>query len=97
MCSERSRQWGHGNQVLKFTDGKTVAGKASQDLWKMEFKNMETTLGDMEVDVAMEVARELGSTERMDSQVIGSGVDLGKGNQRMKNHANYFENPGKVD
>ena len=34
---------------------------------------METTLRDMEVDVAMEVARELGSTERMDSQVIRSG------------------------
>ena len=34
---------------------------------------METTLRDMEVDVAMEVARELGSTERMSSQVIGSG------------------------
>ena len=34
---------------------------------------METTLRDMEVDVAMEVARELGSTERMNSQANGSG------------------------
>ena len=34
---------------------------------------METTLRDIKVDVAMEVARELGSTERMNSQVIGSG------------------------
>ena len=34
---------------------------------------METTLRDMEVDVAMKVARELGSTERMISQANGSG------------------------
>ena len=34
---------------------------------------METTLRDMEVDVAMEVARELGSTERMISQANESG------------------------
>ena len=26
-----------------------------RDLWKTEFKDMKTTLGDMEVDVAMEV------------------------------------------
>ena len=44
-----------GIRCWKFTDGETVAGQASQDLWKMEFKDMETTLGDMEVDVAMEV------------------------------------------
>ena len=41
--------------------------------WSLKSKDMETTLRDMEVDVAMEVARELGSTERMDSQVIRSG------------------------
>ena len=58
---------------------------------------METTLRDMEVDVAMEVARELGSTERMDSQVIGSGVGFGKENQRMKNHETILKNPGQVD
>ena len=59
--------------------------------WSLKSKDMETTLRDMEVDVAMEVARELGSTERMNSQVIGSGS--WKENQRMKNHANYFEKP----
>ena len=52
---------------------KLLLAKLVRDLWKMEFKDMESTLGDMEVDVAMEVARELGSNERMDSQVIGSG------------------------
>ena len=34
---------------------KLLLAKLVRDLWKMEFKNMETTLGDMEVDVAMEV------------------------------------------
>ncbi len=29
------------------------AKKLVRDLWKMEFKDMESTLGDMEVDVAM--------------------------------------------
>ena len=46
-----------GIRCRKFTDGETVAGQASQDLWKMEFKDIESTLRDMEVDVAMEVAR----------------------------------------
>ena len=47
--------------------------------------------------MAMEVARELGSTERMNSQANGSGVGFGKENQRMKNHANYFEKtPAKL-
>ena len=52
---------------------KLLPAKLVRDSRKMEFKDMETTLGDMEVDVAMEVARELGSTERMDSQANGSG------------------------
>ena len=52
---------------------KLLPAKLVRDLWKMEFKDIESTLRDMEVDVAMEVARELGSTERMNSQVIGSG------------------------
>ena len=34
---------------------KLLPAKLVRDLWKMEFKDMETTLGDMEVDVAMEV------------------------------------------
>ena len=34
---------------------KLLLAKLVRDLWKMEFKDMETTLGDMEVDVAMEV------------------------------------------
>ena len=47
--------------------------------------------------MAMKVARELGSTERMNSQVIEVGVGFGKENQRMKNHANYFEKtPAKL-
>ena len=52
---------------------KLLPAKLVRDSWKMEFKDIESTLEDMEVDVAMEVARELGSTERMNSQVIGSG------------------------
>ena len=34
---------------------KLLLAKLVRDLWKMEFKNMETTLEDMEVNVAMEV------------------------------------------
>ena len=34
---------------------KLLLAKLVRDLWKMEFKDMETSLGDMEVDVAMEV------------------------------------------
>ena len=34
---------------------KLLLAKLVRDLWKMEFKDMETTLRDMEVDVAMEV------------------------------------------
>lgn len=34
---------------------KLLSAKLVRDLWKMEFKDMESTLGDMEVDVAMEV------------------------------------------
>lgn len=34
---------------------KLLPAKLVRDSWKMEFKDMETTLGDMEVDVAMEV------------------------------------------
>ena len=33
-----------GIRCWKFTDGETVAGQASQDSWKMEFKDMESTL-----------------------------------------------------
>ena len=47
---EIETQW---NQHWKITDGETVAGQASQDLWKMEFKDMESTLGDMEVNVGL--------------------------------------------
>ena len=34
---------------------KLLLAKLVRDLWKMEFKDMESTLRDMEVDVAMEV------------------------------------------
>ena len=34
---------------------KLLPAKLVRDLWKMEFKDMESTLGDMEVDVAMEL------------------------------------------
>ena len=33
----------------------------------------------------------------MNSQLVEVGVGFGKENQRMKNHANYFENPGQVN
>lgn len=68
-----------GIRCWKFTDGETVFGQASQRFAGnycssgMIFKGLESTLRDMEVDVAMEVARELGSTERMNSQANGSG------------------------
>ena len=42
---------------------KLLLAKLVRDLWKMEFKDMETTLGDMEVDVAMEVVLDLGKKE----------------------------------
>ena len=34
---------------------RNCCGQASQDLWKMEFKDMESTLGDMEVNVGLEM------------------------------------------
>ena len=34
---------------------KLLPAKLVRDLWKMEFKDMETSLGDIKVDVAMEV------------------------------------------
>ena len=60
----------NGISTGKSRMAKLLPAKLVRDLWKMEFKDMESTLRDMDVDVAMEVARELGSTERMDSQVI---------------------------
>ena len=63
----------NGISTGKSRMAKLLPAKLVRDLWKMEFKDIESTLRDMEVDVAMEVARELGSTERMNSQVIGSG------------------------
>ena len=59
---------------------------------------METTLRDMEVDVAMEVARELGSTERMDSQVIGSGSWIWERKlENEKSRKLFWKNPGQVN
>ena len=43
--------------------------------------------------MGLEVARELGSTERMDSQVIGSGSWIWERKSENENHANYFEKP----
>ena len=45
----------NGTSTGKSRMAKLLLAKLVRDLWKMEFKNMETTLGDMEVDVAMEV------------------------------------------
>lgn len=42
---------GVGNSRME----KLLPAKLVRDSWKMEFKDMETTLRDMEVDVAMEV------------------------------------------
>ena len=39
----------------------------------------------------------MGSTERMNSQVIGSGVGFGKENQRMKIMETILKNPGQVN
>ena len=50
-----------GIRCWKFTDGETVSGQASQGFAGnycssgMIFKGLETTLSDLEVDVAMEV------------------------------------------
>ena len=68
-----------GIRCWKFTDGETVSGQVSQGFvgnycnLGMIFKGLESTLRDIKVDVAMEVARELGSTERMISQANESG------------------------
>ena len=34
---------------------KLLLAKLVRDLWKMEFKDMESTLGDMEVNVGLEM------------------------------------------
>ena len=59
---------------------------------------METTLRDMEVDVAMEVARELGSTERMNSQANGSGSWIWeRKSENEKSWKLFWKNPGQVN
>ena len=45
----------NGISTGKSRMAKLLPAKLVRDLWKMEFKDMESTLGDMEVDVAMEV------------------------------------------
>ena len=40
---------------------KLLPAKLVRDLWKMEFKDMESTLGDMEVNVGLEM--DLGKKE----------------------------------
>ena len=45
----------NGISTGKSRMAKLLLAKLVRDLWKMEFKNMETTLEDMEVNVAMEV------------------------------------------
>lgn len=45
----------NGTSTGKSRMGKLLMAKLVRDLWKMEFKDMESTLGDMEVDVAKEV------------------------------------------
>ena len=45
----------NGTGTGKSRMAKLLSAKLVRDLWKMEFKDMESTLGDMEVDVAMEV------------------------------------------
>ena len=45
----------NGTSTGKSRMGKLLSAKLVRDLWKTEFKDMKTTLGDMEVDVAMEV------------------------------------------
>ena len=45
----------NGTGTGKSRMGKLLMAKLVRDLWKMEFKDMESTLEDMEVDVAMEV------------------------------------------
>ena len=44
---------GVGNSRME----KLLPAKLIRDLWKTESKDMETILSDLEVDVAMEVAR----------------------------------------
>ena len=45
----------NGISTGKSRMAKLLPAKLVRDLWKMEFKDMESTLGDMEVDVAMDV------------------------------------------
>ena len=45
----------NGISTGKSRMAKLLPAKLVRDSWKMEFKDMKTTLGDMEVDVAMEV------------------------------------------
>ena len=50
---------GVGNSRME----KLLLAKLVRDLWKTESKDMESTLRDMEVNVAMEVVLDLGKKE----------------------------------
>ena len=51
----------NGISTGKSRMAKLLPAKLVRDLWKMEFKDMESTLGDMEVNVGLEM--DLGKKE----------------------------------
>ena len=51
----------NGTGTGKSRMAKLLPAKLVRDLWKMEFKDMESTLGDMEVNVGLEM--DLGKKE----------------------------------
>ena len=54
--SEKQRQLKlNGISTGKSRMAKLLLAKLVRDLWKMEFKDMESTLGDMEVNVGLEM------------------------------------------
>ena len=72
---------------------KLLLAKLVRDLWKMEFKDMETTLGDIKSTWQWKWQGNWEVLREWTAKLLEVGVGFGKENQRMKNHANYFEKP----
>ena len=82
-----------GIRCWKFTDGETVSAKLVRDLWKMEFKfkDMETTLRDIKSTWQWKWQGNWEVLREWTAKLLEVEDGFGKENQRMKNHANYFE------
>ena len=89
-----------GIRCWKFTDGETVSGQASQDLGNycnlgMIFKGLESTLRDIKSTWQWKWQGNWEVMREWTAKLLEG--KMAERNQRMKNHANYFENPGQVN